>query len=179
MWVKRLGIVFTLLSAMILSATAIVFANPKEESKGIAVERVAEISEEINVEKGIINKPKDFVLNTVNDAFVVSGTGRENDKVTITLYKRVGDEYVQMGESIELKIGPLGVFTKELSLKEIDPKSPKETVVSKDTLLVLQMKRGDLVSMDYRLIKFSDDKEVKKSLDAIKLTPSVPAGIAK
>ncbi len=172
---KRLSIAFIMMFAIVLSATVVGFANPKEEVKPISVERVIEISEEINVEKGIINKPKDFILSTVNDAFVVSGTGKENDKVTITLYKRVGDEYVLMGESMELKIGPLGVFTKELSLKENDPKSPKESVISKDTLLVLQMKRGDVVAWDYRLIKFSDDKEVKKSLDAIKLSPLTPA----
>ncbi len=102
---KRLSIAFIMMFAIVLSATVVGFANPKEEVKPISVERVIEISEEINVEKGIINKPKDFILSTVNDAFVVSGTGKENDKVTITLYKRVGDEYVLMGESVELKSG--------------------------------------------------------------------------
>lgn len=170
---KRRGILCIFLCALILSNTMAAFANPKkEEPKTLAVKEVEEIAENIQVEKGFINKPKDFTLNTVNDALVVSGKGKENDKVTITLYKREGDSYVQMGNIIELKIGALGVFTKELSLKDTSQKSPKEAVVSKDTFIVLELKRGDSTTWDYRLVRFSDDKEVKKSLEAARLTPA-------
>lgn len=175
---KKRSVLFVFLIAIIISTTMNGFANPKkedskkDEAKSISVKDVEDIAETINVEKGFINKPKDFILNTVNDALVVSGKGRENDRVTITLYKRDGDSYVQMGKSVELKIGPLGVFTKELSLKDTSQKSPKEAVVSKDTFIVLELKRGESTTWDYRLVRFSDDKEVKKSLEASKLTPA-------
>ncbi len=173
----RLRITLVLLLVCIMSATVIGFANPKDnkkEIKTVPVSEVQKIIEEINVEKGFINKPKDFILNTVNDVFVVSGTARENDKVVITLFTNEGEEYVQMGDSIEVKIGPLGVFTKELSLKETNQKSPKEAVVSKDTFVVLELKRGDFIMKDYRLVKFSDDKEVKRTLESFK-TMTIPS----
>ncbi len=175
---KKRSVLFVLFIAIIISTTMVGFANPrkeeakKDEVKSISVKEVEDIAENINVEKGFINKPKDFTLNTVNDAIIVSGTGRENDRVTITLYKRAGDSYVPMGKSVELKIGPLGVFTKELSLKDTSQKSPKEAVVSKDTFIVLELKRGETTAWDYRLVRFSDDKEVRKSLEASKLTPA-------
>lgn len=170
---KRLSITLIFLFAIIMSATVIGFANPKkEEVKSISVEEVAEISKKIEVDKGFINKPKDFSFSTVNDTLVLSGKGKENDKVTITLYKRDGDSFVQMGDSIELKIGPFGVFTKELSLKDSNEKSPKEAVISKETFVVLELKRGEVSAWDYRMIRFSDDKDVKKSLEAIPLTPA-------
>lgn len=171
---KRLSIALIFVFAIIMSATMIGFAHPKkEEIKPISVEEVTKIAKEIKVDEGFINKPKDFSISTVNDGLVLSGTGKENDRVKITLYKRDGDDFVAMGEPIEVKIGPLGVFTKELSLKDSSQKSPKEAVVSKETFIVLELKRGDMSIWDYRFVRFSNDKEVKKSLDAIPISPAI------
>ncbi|MDO4711809.1 MAG: hypothetical protein Q4A75_07495 [Peptostreptococcaceae bacterium] len=173
---KRLGITLIFIFAIIMSATVLSFANPKkEEVKPIPVEEVTKIAKEIKVEEGFINKPKDFSISTVNDTLVLSGTGKENDRVKITMYKRDGENFVVMGDSIEIKIGPLGVFTKELSLKDGSQKSPKEAVVSKETLIVLELKRGEVSVWDYRFVRFSNDKEVKRSLDAIPVTPAIGA----
>ncbi len=174
---KRLGLIIVLLFATVLSISALGFADGAAEQ--YSVEEVAEIADEIQIDKGFVDKPKDFILTTVSDAFILSGTAKENDKLTITLYKRVGNSFVPMGESVEIKIGPLGIFTKEVSLKDEQTKSPKETTVSKETFVVLELKRGDTVTWDYRLIRFTDDKEVKKSLDTLKSSALVPTATVK
>lgn len=161
-----------LLAFMILS-TNISFANPKDDS--ISVEKAKVIEESYKPEKSFVNKPKDFEINTTKDTVVISGYGKENDKVKITLYKREGDSYVLMGEAIDIKIGALGVFTKEISLKDSKGKGPKEAVVSKDTFIVLELKRGEQSVWDYRVVRFADEKEVKQSLESLKVTTLVPS----
>lgn len=162
-------ILSALLISFIFATNLIGYANPiKMEDNKISVEAVEDIEEGFKTENGFVNKPKDFEVTTTNDTVVISGTGKENDKVKITLFKREGDSYVLMGEQIELKIGQLGLFTKEVSLKESSTKAPRETVISKDTLIVLQLERGKSSIWDYRLIRFADEKEVKKTLDNLK-----------
>ena len=160
-------IIPALLMAMMISTTLTGFADNGD--KAIETKKVEEIQKSFDQDTSFVNKPKDFLLNTTNDTVIISGDGKANDKITISLYKRVADEYVLMGDKIELNLGALGVFTKEISLKDLEATAPKESSVSKETLVVLELRRNGNSAYDYRLIKFSDDKDVKESLRAIKL----------
>ena len=166
---KKNFFVAALMSCMILSTSVFSYANPLlTKDNKITVESVVEIEESFKSDGGFVNKPKDFEVTTTKDAIVVSGVGKENDIIKITLYKRSGDSYVPMGEAVELKIGQLGVFTKEISLKETNKKTPSASVVSKETFVVLELKRGDNSTWDYRLVRFADDNDVKKSLQNVR-----------
>ena len=96
--------------------------------------------------------------------------GKEGDKITVSLYTRSGDEYVPMKDSIDFEIGPIGVFTQEISLKYQTSKFPVESRISKDTLVVLTLKRGDSVLRDYRVIKASDKNDLQESLSTLRST---------
>ncbi len=163
---KKLSIMLMLVMVMTLSATLTGFADNGGGNKTVSAKRVDEIQKNIDVNKGFVNKPKDFLLATVNDTVVISGDGKKGDKVIITLYKKSGDDYVQMGETVELTIGDLSVFSRAISLKD-DSKAPKEASISRETLVVLELSRSGNSAYDYRLIKFSDDKEVKETLSRI------------
>lgn len=170
---KKLGILFFTVIILTITGTLASFADPAE----VSAKKVEEVQKSFEIDKSFVNKPKDFVLNTINDTVVISGDGKENDKITIVLYKKDGDRYVQIGETVELTIGPLGVFTKEISLKD-QASSPKEASVSKETFVALELKRGTNASYDYRLIKFSNEKEVKETLKAVK-TANLAAPVTK
>ena len=170
---KKLGILFFTVIILTITGTLASFADPAE----VSAKKVEEVQKSFEIDKSFVNKPKDFALNTINDTVVISGDGKENDKITIVLYKKDGDSYKQMGEAVELTIGPLGVFTKEISLKD-QQNSPKEAAVSKETFVVLELKRGANAAYDYRLIKFSDEKEVKETLKSVKAA-SLTAPVAK
>lgn len=159
----------TLVLCMILSSSVFAYANPllNKENK-IPAGAVVELEEGFKADSGFVNKPKDFEVTTTKETVVISGTGKENDIVKISLFKRSGDAYVPMNEVIELKIGQLGVFTKEVSIKETNKKTPSASVISKDTLVVLELKRGDSSVWDYRLVSFADDNQVKQSLQNVR-----------
>lgn len=168
---KKGFLILCMMIALTLSS-AFAFADT------VPVKNVEEAQKSFDTDKSFVNKPKDFVLSTLSDTVVVSGVVKENDKLTITLMKRVKDEYVPYGEPIELTIGALGAFTKELSLKDTKSDAPKEVEVVKETLVVLELKRGKNTATDYRLIKFSDEKEVKETLKAV-TAPRIVAPVAK
>lgn len=156
---------------------AMCFAAP---GNSVSVETVQKLSESFSSENGVINKPKDFVLATIDDNVIISGVGKEGDKVSVYLYTRTGEEYVLLGDSLDFAIGPIGVFTKEISLKYQTSDLPKESKLSKDTLIVLQLKRGEAITKDYRIIKNTDEKDLEKSLSTLRdgfssysATPSV------
>lgn len=151
-----------------IAFTAMSFAAPADS---ISADTVDKLSESFNSERSIINKPKDFVLATIDDNVIVSGMGKEGDKITVSLFTRVSDEYVPMKDSIDFTIGPIGVFTQEISLKYQTSKAPVESKLSKDTLVVLTLRRGDSVLKDYRVIKSSDEKDLQKSLSTYGLSP--------
>jgi len=150
-----------------IAFTAMSFAAPADS---ISADTVAKLSESFNSERSVINKPKDFVLATIDDNVIISGMGKEADKISISLYTRVDDEYVPIKDSIEFSIGPIGVFTQEISLKYKTSRMPVESKISKDTLVVLTLKRGDSVLRDYRVIKASDEKDLQKSLSTLRTT---------
>lgn len=166
---KKGFLILTIIAIMMISATLTGFADNHGGDKTISNKKVEEIQETINMDRSFVNKPKDFLLSTTSDTVVISGDGKENDKIIIKLYKKAGDEFVQMGDQISLNIGALGVFTKEISLKDIESSAPKEAAVSKETLVVLELRRGEKSAYDYRLIKFSDNNEVKATLKTLKL----------
>ena len=162
---KKITILLFTIVLLTITGTLASFADTPE----ITAKKVEEVQKSFEIDKSFVNKPKDFLLNTINDTVVISGDGKENDKLTILLYKKDGDDYVQMGDAVELTIGALGVFTKEISLKDQQQNSPKEASVCKETFVVLELKRGTHVAYDYRLIKFADEKEVKETLKAVKI----------
>lgn len=162
-------IIRTLVLTMLIfvAFSAMCFASPGDN---ISVETVQKLSESFNNDNGIINKPKDFVLATIDDNVIISGVGKENDKVVVSLYTRANEEYVPMGDSVDFAIGPIGVFTKEISLKYQTSDLPKESKLSKDTLIMLELKRGGSITRDYRVIKSTDEKDLQKSLSTLKST---------
>ncbi len=164
---KKISLMLLIMALVSISATLTGFADPGD--KAISTKKVEDIQKNINMDKSFVNKPKDFLLSTVNDTVVVSGEGKEGDRVLITLYKKSGGEFVYMSDKIELSLGALGVFTKEISLKDSNPAAPKEALASKETLIVLELIRSGSSTYDYRLIKYSDEKEVKETLKAIRL----------
>lgn len=163
---KKISIMMMLVTVMILSATLTGFAENGDGSKTISAKRVEEIQKNFDVDKSFVYKPKDFLLATVNDTVIISGNGKKGDKVVITLYKKLADDYTQMGDTIELTIGDLAQINRAISLKD-ESKAPKEASISKETLVVLELNRNGNSAYDYRLIKFYDDKEVKEKLNII------------
>ena len=150
-----------------IAFTAMSFAAPADS---ISADTVQKLSESFNSERSVINKPKDFVLATIDDNVIISGMGKEGDRITVSLYTRSGDEYVPMTDSIDFEIGPIGVFTQEISLKYQTSKFPVESRISKATLVVLTLKRGDSVLRDYRVIKASDKNDLQESLSTLRST---------
>lgn len=150
-----------------IAFTAMSFAAPADS---ISADTVEKLSESFNSDRSVINKPKDFVLATIDDNVIISGMGKEGDKISISLYTRVDDEYVPIKDSIEFSIGPIGVFTQEISLAYKTSRMPVESKISKDTLVVLTLKRGDSFLRDYRVIKASDEKDLQKSLSTLRTT---------
>ncbi|MGB5824103.1 MAG: hypothetical protein WBH44_08490 [Proteocatella sp.] len=146
---------------------AMCFAAP---GNSVSVESVQKLSESFSSENGIINKPKDFVLATIDDNVMISGVGKEGDRVSIYLYTRSDEEYVLMEDSLDFSVGLTGFFAKEISLKYQTSGLPKESKLSKDTLIVLQLKRGEAVNKDYRIIKTTDEKDLEESLSTLRST---------
>ncbi|WP_028828726.1 hypothetical protein [Proteocatella sphenisci] len=150
-----------------IAFTAMSFAAPADS---ISADTVEKLSESFNSDRSVINKPKDFVLATIDDNVIISGMGKEGDKISISLYTRVDDEYVPIKDSIEVKLGRIGDFMEKISLKYQTSRMPVESKISKDTLVVLTLKRGDSFLRDYRVIKASDEKDLQKSLSTLRTT---------
>ena len=85
-----------------IAFTAMSFAAPADS---ISADTVQKLSESFNSERSVINKPKDFVLATIDDNVIISGMGKEGDRITVSLYTRSVDEYVPMTDSIDFEIG--------------------------------------------------------------------------
>ena len=85
-----------------IAFTAMSFAAPADS---ISADTVQKLSESFNSERSVINKPKDFVLATIDDNVIISGMGKEGDRITVSLYTRYGDEYVPMTDSKHFEIG--------------------------------------------------------------------------
>ena len=150
-----------------IAFTAMSFAAPEDS---ISADTVQTISESFNSDRSVINKPKDFVLATIDDNVIISVMGKEGDRINVALYTRSGDEYVLIKDDIEFLIGPIGVEAQEISLKYQTSKFPVESRISKDTLVVLTLKRGDSVLRDYRVIKASDKNDLQESLSTLRST---------
>ena len=156
---------------ILIAFTAMSFAAPADS---ISADTVQKLSESFNSDLSFINKPKDFVLATIDDSVMISGMGRTGDKLIISLYTRSGDEYVPMKDSIESTIDKLGTITETISLKYQTSNFPVESRISKDTLVVLTLKRGDSVLKDYRVIKASDKNDLQESLSTLRSTGGSP-----
>lgn len=161
-YIKILMLTVCLFAAFSISA----FAAPSEN---ISVETVQKIADSWDADKSIITKPKDFVT-TLNDddSIAISGVVKENDTIKISLYTRIYDQYVPMGDDINPKVDKLGVFFQSISFKYQTNSAPKESKLSKDTLIVLELKRGDSVIKDYRIVKITDKKDIQESLSTMK-----------
>ncbi len=165
-------IIRTLVLTMLIfvAFSAMCFASPGDN---ISVETVQKLSESFNAEKSIINIPnntKDFTFITTDDNVTISGVVKGNDNITISLYTKIDEQYVPMGDSIYPKIGQLGVFSEDISLKYQTSDLPKESKISKNTLIRLELKRGESLIKDYRLIKITDKKDLEESLSTLKST---------
>lgn len=161
-YIKILVLTVCMFSLLTISA----FAAPSEN---ISEETVQKIAESWDAEKSIITKPKDFVT-TLNedDSIAISGVVKENDTIKISLYTHVGDQYVPIGDVINPKVDKLGVFFQDISFKYQTASTPKESKLSKDTFIVLELKRGDSVIKDYRVVKITDKKDIQESLSTMK-----------
>lgn len=167
---KKLSHLLTLVIIALL-ATGIGFADANDKS--VPTKRVSEVQENFNINKSFVSKPADFLLNTTNDTVVISGEGKANDKISITLFRKSDNEYLQMGDAIEISIGEMGRFSKEVSLKDTQVNSPREAIVSKETFIIFELKRGANTNYDYRLIKYADEREIKESLRTASLVSAI------
>lgn len=162
--------ILTLLFILAVGGSSFATLNTTSNKTAVSTETVSKLQEAFTPETGIINKPKDFTLVTTSDTIIISGSGKEADSVKISLYTLIEDEYIPFGDTIEFKLGPLGVFTKEISLKYKSSDLAVEPKLSKNTLVVLELTRGNQSSKDYRVIKSSDEADLRNSLTALKST---------
>lgn len=160
--IKVLVLTVCILAMFSISA----FAAPSEN---ISVETVQKIADSWDAQKSIINNPKEFVTSlNGDDSIAISGVVKENDTIKISLYTRVDDQYVPMGEDISPKVDKLGVFFQNVSFKYQTTTMPKESKLSKDTFIILELRRGDAVVKDYRVVKITDKKDIQESLSTMK-----------
>lgn len=161
--------ILTMLFVLLVSGSAFATSNTTQ-TRTVSVETVKKIQDAFNPDTGIINKPKDFALVTTSDSVIISGSGKEADSIKINLYTLNGNEYQAFGDTIEFKLGPLGVFTREISLKYKASELAVEPRLSKNTLVVLELTRGPFTSKDYRIIRSSDESDLRNSLTSLRST---------
>lgn len=155
----------TLLLTMI---TVMLFTVPSFANTSISEKDVTTKIESLQISSPIITKPKEKTYLTTNDTVVISGIGKEKDVVSIVVYTKSGSEYTLIDEN-SLEIGPLGVFTTELSLKYVG-QTPKDVQISEETYVYLRIVRGSTVIDDARIIKYTSDEKLQNSLNALKTT---------
>lgn len=150
-----------LLSLMLVSVS-VSYANPSS-NETLSQKEVVQILENIDTENSpIIKKPEELNVSTTSNTIVISGKGREKEKVIIELYYKVKDDYVFDKQPIEVTLGPLGVFSKEVAIKNSFGSSTKELFV----LVKIQRKNEWIV--DARKMVYSDISDIKKSLENIR-----------
>ncbi|MGL5439596.1 MAG: hypothetical protein ACRDA4_04320 [Filifactoraceae bacterium] len=155
-----------LIRALLLTAITTTLLSAPCFANNVSVKDVTTKIESLQASSPIITKPKDKVYLTTNDSVVISGTGKEKDIVSITVYTKSGSEYTLISDD-SLEIGPLGVFTTELSLKYAG-KTPKSMQISGETYVYLKIVRGTTVIDDARIIKYTSDEKLQDSLSALK-----------
>lgn len=139
-----------------------IYAAPKEETK-LTQKEVLRILDRLEKnENPIIRKPEDVSVSTTSNTVVLSGKGKEKEKVSIELYYKTNEEYVFDGQSVDVVLGPLGVFSKELAIGDSFGSTNKEVFI-----LVKIKRKSDLI-LDARKIIYSDIEEIKKSLENIR-----------
>lgn len=146
----------------VLSLTTGIYATPKEEIK-LTQKEVSKILDGLDKNGSpIIKKPEDLNFSTISNTIVISGKGKEKEKVSIELYYKTNDDYIFDKQPIDVTLGPLGVFSKELSIRESFGSTNKEVFI-----LVKIQRKSELV-VDARRVIYSDIEEIKKSLENIR-----------
>lgn len=146
----------------VLSLTTGIYATPKEEIK-LTQKEVSKILDGLDKNGSpIIKKPEDLNFSTISNTIVISGKGKEKEKVSIELYYKTNDDYIFDKQPIDVTLGSLGVFSKELSIRESFGSTNKEVFI-----LVKIQRKSELV-IDARRVIYSDIEEIKKSLENIR-----------
>lgn len=155
-------IIKALLMTMIVTTLITV---PSFADKVISQENVTAKIEALQGNSPIITKPKEKTYITSGDMVAMSGTGKEKDVVNVVIYTKSGSEYKLIDENT-FEIGPLGVFTTEISLKYVG-QTPKDFQISEETYVQLRITRGTEVIEDARIIKYTSDEKLQTALEAL------------
>lgn len=140
----------------ICSTTTFVSAAPKVTK--MTLHDVNQFVETLNEEETpIFTAPETITSSTTSKTIVVSGVGKAKDKVIIELYQKVDrNTYVCTTEPIEITVGALGVFSKELDVSS-----------SKNVFVLAKIYRKSEWIKDGRIINVVDKDDLKKALQSI------------
>ncbi len=145
-----------MLLLVLCSMTSFVFAAPKiTKMSSHDVNQFLETLKED--ETPIFTAPETITSSTTAKTILVSGVGKAKDKVIIEVYQKSDhNTYVCNTEPIEITVGALGVFSKELDV------SP-----SKNVFVIAKITRKSEVIKDGRIINIVDKNDLKKALQNI------------
>lgn len=141
---------------VLCSMTSFVFAAPKiTKMSSNDVNQFLETLKED--ETPIFTAPETIISSTTAKTILISGVGKAKDKVIIEVYQKSDrNTYVCNTEPIEITVGALGVFSKELDV------SP-----SKNVFVIAKITRKSEVIKDGRIINIVDKNYLKKALQNI------------
>lgn len=153
---KKAIIVLTILTIVLSNLS--VYAAPKNNV--LASNTVSEFMESIKEDSGpIIKRPEVSVFSTTSNTILVSGSGNAKEKVILELYYKNGKgNYVSEEEPVEITLGALGVFSKEIKIPED---------ASKEFFLSVKLYRNSKWIYDGRIIRFTDKEDLKRALQNI------------
>lgn len=140
----------------ICSITTFVSAAPKVTK--MTVHDINQFVETLDEEETpIFTAPETITSSTTSKTVVVSGVGKAKDKVIIELYQKADrNTYVCTTEPIEITVGALGVFSKELDVSH-----------SKNVFVLAKIYRKSEWVKDGRFINVVDKEDLKKALQNI------------
>lgn len=140
----------------ICSMTSFVSAAPKVTKMTVQeVNQLVDTLEEENTP--ILTTPETITSSTTSKTVVVSGIGKAKEKVILELYQKSDrNTYTCNTEPIEITIGALGVFSKELDIS-----------TSKNVFVLAKMYRKSDCIKDGRFINLVNKEDLKKALQNI------------